>query len=261
MTSSQSTLTIVALAWNEAEHLGPCFRSVQPLVELTGAHTLVVLDHTANEATSQIAARVASRVVTSRFVSFSAQRNRALELATTDWVFFIDADERCTPSLCEEIAEAIKREECAAFRISRRNFLFGHEVRHTGWWPDYQTRLLRREKAHYDESRQVHEYPDVSGEICTLLHPLIHFNYATWKQFLQKQRAYAPLEAQALYEQGNRAHLRSYIGQPLREFKRRYIDYRGYQDGLLGLALAVAMSLYRIDTYRRLRRIQQIDRE
>jgi (heptosyl)LPS beta-1,4-glucosyltransferase len=151
----------------------------------------------------------------------------------------------------------LDRAQCEAFRVPRRNILFGREVRHTGWWPDYQTRLLRRASAHYDESRQVHEYPIVPGETCTLFNPLIHFNYDTWGHFIGKQRAYAPMEAGALYKDGQRARLRSLIGQPLREFKRRYVDYEGYRDGFTGLALSVAMAVYRGETYRQLRRIQR----
>jgi (heptosyl)LPS beta-1,4-glucosyltransferase len=261
MIEEQPTLTIVALAWHEADHLDACFKSLQPLVSLTHAQTLVLLDEEADDVTAEVARHVAGHVASSHFVNFSAQRNRALELVDTEWVFFIDADERCTEPLAREIANAVKRNDCSAFRLPRRNFFFGREVRHTGWWPDFQTRLLRRACVHYDESREVHEYPTVDGAICTLLNPLIHFNYESWKQFIEKQRAYAPLEARALYEAGHRARPRSFIGQPLREFKRRFFDYRGYRDGLLGLALSTAMSVYRAETYRQLRRIQSSRRE
>jgi glycosyltransferase involved in cell wall biosynthesis len=257
MTHRDTRLTIIALAWNEARYLGPCFRSLRPLIELTLAETLILLDDEADEATRVAARKVARRVEASRFVNFAAQRNRALELAGTEWVFFIDADERCSKPLSKEIAAALDRAECDAFRVPRRNILFGREVRHTGWWPDYQVRLLRRARAHYDERRQVHEYPQVAGETCTLLSPLIHFNYESWEQFIRKQRSYAPLEAAALYQQGHRARLRSYIGQPLREFKRRFIDYQGYRDGLLGLELSFAMAAYRAATYRHLRRLER----
>jgi (heptosyl)LPS beta-1,4-glucosyltransferase len=257
MTPADTHLTIIALARNEARHLGPCFRSLQLLVDLTNAETLVVLDDHADEVTERIAHSVARRVARSRFVNFSAQRNRALELATSEWVFFIDPDERCTEPLALEIASVLDRAQCDAFRVPRRNILFGREVRHTGWWPDYQTRLLRRANARYDESRQVHEYPIVPGESCTLLNPLVHFNYDSWGHFIRKQRAYAPMEAGALYKDGHRARLRSLIGQPLREFKRRFVDYEGYRDGLTGLALSVAMAVYRGETYRQLRRIQR----
>jgi hypothetical protein len=136
--------------------------------------------------------------------------------------------------------------------MPRRNFLFGHEMRHTGWWPDYQLRLMRPALSHYDDSRQVHEFPAVTGEIYSLLNPLIHFNYASWGQFISKQRAYAPLEAAALYSEGVRARPVSLIGQPLRELHRRLVTYHGWRDGNQGILLSIAMAVYRFDVYRRL---------
>jgi hypothetical protein len=118
-------------------------------------------------------------------------------------------------------------------------------------------RLLRTDRCRYDETQAVHEVPIVEGSIGTLKHPLIHFNYATWRQFVAKQRSYAPLEARALYAAGHRAHLRSFIGQPLREFKRRFFEYRGYKDGLLGFELSLAMSAYRLFVCWHLYRLQK----
>ena len=250
-------LSIVALAWNEARHLRPCFKSVASLAQHADVETLIVLDAAADEVTAVVAREVAGRVEVSKFVNFSAQRNRALELAKGEWVFFIDADERCTQALAREISRVIEGGGSDAYRVPRRNILFGHEVRHTGWWPDYQLRLLRREAAHYDESREVHEVAAIQGEIGTLSAPLIHFNYETWGQFLKKQRDYVGYEARALYASGRRARLRSLIGQPVREFKRRFIDYQGYKDGLLGLALSFAMALYTGEAYRRLWLLQK----
>jgi hypothetical protein len=140
--------------------------------------------------------------------------------------------------------------------VPRRNFLFGREVRNTGWWPDYQIRLFRRVGVRYDEARKVHELPLIEGETCTLLNPLIHYNYRTWKQFVDKQRAYAPLEAQALYAGGNRARLKSLLGQPVREFFRRFVQYNGWRDRLTGLALSLAMAAYKFEVYRQLLKLQ-----
>jgi (heptosyl)LPS beta-1,4-glucosyltransferase len=249
-------LTIVALVCREIEHIRPCLRSLRPLVSLTGAQTLIVLDDKADEATEAEAQAVADRVVRSKFVNFSVQRNRALDLANATWVFFIDIDERATPALAEEIARAISQDNCAGYRVPRRNILFGREVKHTGWWPDYQTRLLRRDSARYDEARAVHEVPVLGGPLCDLAEPLIHLNYSTWGQFIRKQRSYAPLEAAALYAAGARARPRSFLGQPLREFKRRFIEGEGFRDGLLGLALSLAMAAYRAEVYRRLWNLQ-----
>jgi glycosyltransferase involved in cell wall biosynthesis len=240
------------LATNVARHLAPCFASTTPLIEQTGARTLVILNQGGDTATAEVARRLADRAVERPFENFSRQRNYALELAQTDWVLFIDADERLTPALCSEIATVVERGLGAGWQIPRRNFLFGREMRHTGWWPDYQVRLIRPSVSHYDDTRHVHEFPIVSGETYTLLNPLIHFNYESWAQFFSKQRAYAPLEAQALYNDGVRARPRSLLGQPLRELQRRFITYQGWRDGIQGLALSIAMAVYKADVYRRL---------
>lgn len=251
------SLTIIALAWNESEHLRACFRSLEALRTLTSAKTLVLFDSAGDPATLEVAREVSQRVEVADFESFARQRNIALGLADTTWIFFIDADERCTTKLAGEIAHVIQNGRCAAYRVPRRNFLFGHEVRHTGWSPDYQLRLLMRDQCRYDESRLVHELPIVDGEIGTLKAKLIHFNYATWSQFFSKQRAYSDLEAKAMYESGRRATLKNTIGQPLRELRRRLIEYRGYKDGLLGVALSLAMALYVAQTYLKLLRLQR----
>jgi (heptosyl)LPS beta-1,4-glucosyltransferase len=250
-------LTIVALARDEAGHVPACVDSLQPLKALTGAEVLVVLDSRRDQATERAAREWADRVVVSTFVNFSSQRNRALDLAPGEWVFFIDLDERCTPALAAEIALELSRHGRAAYRLPRRNMLFGREVRHTGWWPDYQVRLLKRAAVRYDEAREVHELPAVDGDTGTLTEPLIHYNYATWRQFFKKQWRYAPFEARALYAAGRRARPYNMVGQPLRELKRRFIEYEGYKDGAMGLALSVAMCLYTAETYRQLHRIQR----
>lgn len=257
MKSAGPTLTIIALAWNEREQLRACFASLQPLVKLTRAKTLVVFDSAGDDDTLRIARAEADQVVVADFENFAKQRNLALAQSDTRWVFFIDADERCTPRLAQEISEAVQSEAFAAYRVPRLNFLFGREVRHAGWSPDYQIRLLERERCRYDESRGVHELPVVDGPVGTLQARLVHYNYNRWGQFFAKQRAYSDLEAQALYASGRRATLKSLVGQPLRELKRRLIDYAGYRDGLLGLALSVAMAFYAGRTYRKLWRLQR----
>jgi glycosyltransferase involved in cell wall biosynthesis len=249
-------LTIVALAWNETEHLRGCFASLKLLIHLTGAETLVLFDSAGDDATLSVAREVADRVVIADFDNFARQRNRALDATRSKWVFFIDADERCTPKLAQEIAQAMDNPQYAAYQVPRRNILFGHEVRHTGWSPDYQLRLLERERCLYDESRLVHELPTVQGEIGTLKSRLVHYNYDTWGQFIAKQSAYSQLEAQTLYASGRRASVKSVLGQPLRVLKRRFIDYKGYRDGILGAALSIAMALHAAQTYLKLWSLQ-----
>lgn len=254
MTLETTNLTIAILASNVAKHLRPCIASLAPLIGRTGAQTLIILNQGGDAETANVARSLADTVVERPFENFSRQRNYSLELASTDWLLFIDADERATTALCVEIATVIQRGTGAAWRVPRRNFLFGHEMRHTGWWPDYQVRLMRRSLSHYDDTRHVHEFPIIQGEIYSLLNPLIHFNYENWGQFIGKQRKYAPLEAEALYNEGIRARPRSLLGQPLRELQRRIVTYQGWRDGPQGIGLSIAMALYKADVYRRLLR-------
>jgi glycosyltransferase involved in cell wall biosynthesis len=256
--TTESQLTIAALAYREGEHLAKCFASLRHLRELTRARTLIVLDSNADATTSSIALNVADKVLARPFDNFSRQRNFALDAVSTEWVLFIDPDERMTPPLTGELVGVLTSGSDVAYRVPRRNVLFGKEVRHTGWSPDYQVRLLRTNRCRYDETQAVHEVPVVDGSIGTLEHPLIHFNYATWAQFIEKQLAYAPLEAHALHAAGHRAHVWSLAGQPLREFKRRLVDYQGYKDGALGLGLSVAMSAYKLLTYWHLYQLQRM---
>ena len=255
------SLTLIALAWRESDHLEACFRSLAELRARTGATTLIILDDVADDPTRAIAYRVADHVKEFSFTNFSKQRNHALHAAETEWVFFIDADERCPPALALEVEQSITGSTHNAYRVPRRNILFGHEVKHTGWWPDYQIRLMRREYCRYDESIHVHERPIVQGSTGTLTFPLIHYNYKTWSQFAAKQKAYARLEAEALWAERRRPKLRSMIGQPLRELKRRLIDYQGYRDGVLGVALSFAMSLYSLEVQRQLFLLRAKNRE
>ena len=106
------------VARNEAQHLPKCFKSLEPLTGLPWTDTLIILDSRADEATERVARDIADRVVVSEFVSFPVQRNKGLDLARGEWVFFIDPDERCTPALAREITGALDREDCAAFRVA-----------------------------------------------------------------------------------------------------------------------------------------------
>jgi hypothetical protein len=111
-------------------------------------------------------------------------------------------------------------------------------MRGAGWSPDYQLRLLRRAGARYAPGALVHEVAALDGPAGWLAHPLIHYNYDTLAEFVAKQRRYAALEARSLWRRGERVRARAYLGQPLREFWRRYVTLEGYRDGALGLLLA-----------------------
>ncbi|HUS14028.1 MAG TPA: glycosyltransferase family 2 protein [Chloroflexia bacterium] len=251
------SLSIIIMAIDEAEHLEGCISSAAGLLARRHSELVIILDGRATPAVEAVARQHTSQVHRLPFVNFSAQRNNGLARAGGEWVLFLDPDERVTPALAREIAATMAAPVAlAGYWVPRRTLMFGHEVRHAGWWPDYQMRFLRRAVAHYDEARAVHEVPQVPAAQQGHLHePLIHYNYATWRQFTAKQRQYAVHEAQAQFAQGARARPRNFVLQPLREFRRRYWTLEGWKDGLLGLVLALAMAYYTLRMYGTLARL------
>jgi hypothetical protein len=141
--------------------------------------------------------------------------------------------------------------------IPRHNYIFGKLTRHTGWYPDYQMRLLRRGYATYDPRREVHEAPVLkdSAEAGYLEHPFIHYNYRDLRQFIEKQRRYALYDAQIMYNEGRRPKPRNFVLQPLRQFRWRFLTLQGYRDGLHGFKLSLLMAWNEFDKYRQLRRL------
>ena len=136
----------------------------------------------------------------------------------------------------------ILEEPAVGWWVPRRNIIWGRWIHYTGWYPDYQLRLLRRGRARYDPERQVHELVILDGPEGHLANPLDHYNYRTMKQFLRKQDSYADYEARILARQLGRIKPHSLVLQPLREFHRRYIQLRGYRDGAHGLLLSLLMA-------------------
>jgi (heptosyl)LPS beta-1,4-glucosyltransferase len=178
-------------------------------------------------------------------------------MASGEWVFFVDADERATPELAQEVRLAVGQAGFDGWWVPRKNYIFGAWIRHAGWYPDHQLRLLRRAKARYDERREVHELVELDGEAGYLRSHLIHYNYSTVGEFRRKQGSYTDYEARMLLDAGQRAKPWNFLLQPLRQFWWRYVTLQGYKDGWRGLLLSVLMAYYELVRYWRLWRLQR----
>jgi (heptosyl)LPS beta-1,4-glucosyltransferase len=246
--SEAAHLTVVILTKNEEHNIADCIESVRWA-------EVVVFDSLSQDRTVEIAQELGAKVIQRPFRDYADQRNAALEAVESQWVFFVDADERGTPELAAEVRQVIEDETKAGWWVPRHNYIFGRLTRHAGWFPDYQLRLLKRECARYDPTREVHEVVILNGQAGYLKNVLIHYNYDTLSQFLERQNRYTDYEARILYEQGIRPRLRNFILQPLREFRRRYISLQGWKDGFHGLLLSGLMAYYNLVMYVRLRRL------
>jgi glycosyltransferase involved in cell wall biosynthesis len=233
-------LTAAVIARDEESTLNACLQSIAFADE-----RLVLVDAATRDGTREVARSNGARVAERAFENFAAQRDAALGLATGDWVLFVDADERVTPALRDEVLRMVLRPEgCRGFWIPRHNYLLGHVVRHAGWFPDYQLRLLERNAAHFDPLRPVHEVALVDGQVGHLREPLLHFNYRSLGEFIEKQERYSQLEADRWLATFGRPRRRALLGQPIREFWRRYVQLAGYREGPLGLVLSALLAFY-----------------
>ena len=230
-------IAAVVLTKNESRHIGECLRTLE------WADERVVFDSFSDDDTAEVARACGACVIQHPFSGYASQRNAALEQVDADWFFFVDADERGTPELGEEIRRVVAQPE-VGWWVPRKNIIWGKWIRHTGWSPDYQMRLLKRGFARYDPEHEVHEVGLLDGAEGFLQNPLTHYNYETVRQFLQKQGRYTTYEAKILLETSGVPRARGLLGQPLREFWRRFARLQGYKDGGHGLLLSLLMAYY-----------------
>lgn len=241
----------VILTRNESAQIEACIAS------LTFADFVLVFDSFSNDDTVALAQNAGAEVIQHAFKDYARQRNAALNAVTgrADWVLFVDADERVTPELATEVQAVIQKPDYAGWRIPRHNYIFGKLTLGAGWYPDYQTRLLRVGAARYDPERQVHELVLLDGPEGTLTQPFIHYNYQDTAQFTAKQQRYTAYDARILYEAGIRPKPQNYFLQPWRQFWWRFVTLKGYRDGLHGLRLSLLMAWYELRKYVLLREL------
>jgi (heptosyl)LPS beta-1,4-glucosyltransferase len=237
-------LTAVILSLNEAEHIQACIES------LAWADRVLVFDGYSQDETRELAKDAGAEVCLHQFQDFAQQRNAALDCLETDWVFFVDADERGTTELSAEIRQVIVERPETGWYVPRDNYIFGKLTRGAGWYPDYQLRLFKHGKVRYE--RPVHEVAVVDGQIGHLENALIHLNYRDFAQFQAKQRAYSSYDAMMLKEGGMRPWPHKFIREPLRHFWWRFVTLKGYMDGWHGLRLSLLMAYYEWVKYRKL---------
>ncbi len=231
-------LAAVILTLNEAKHISDC------LATLGFADQIIVSDSYSTDATVELATAAGAIVTQRPFDNFAGQRNAAMDAVDAEWIFFVDADERIPPELAAEVREVVVGRSEVGWWVPRRNFIAGHQVRYGGFYPDYQLRLMRRDRAHYDPARPVHEVVMLDGPSGELQNVMIHYNYDNWAQFHAKQRRYAQLEGAILRQRGVKPWPHKFVRHPLREFWRRYVRLQGYRDGWVGLKLALLLGFY-----------------
>lgn len=246
-------LAAVILTRDEEAHVRACIDSVR------WADHIVVFDSSSEDRTVALAQEAGAEVMEHAWTGYASQRNAALEAVEAEWILFIDADERSSPAQEAEIRAVLAAPVHHGYWIPRHNYIFGRLTRHTGWYPDYQMRLLHRGFARYDPEREVHELVLLDGEPGYLTEPFTHYNYTSLRQFREKQSRYVQYDAQILKDQGIKPRPHKLVTMPVRHFIWRFFTLKGYRDGFHGLRLSLLMAWYELQKYRQLQRLYWYD--
>jgi glycosyltransferase involved in cell wall biosynthesis len=235
MTQTRPTLSAIVITRNEAHNLHDCLQSMQGLVD-----EIIVVDSQSTDNTVAIAQQHGAKVTQpSDWPGFGLQKNRALDLATCDWVFSIDADERVTPELAEEIRQVLHANPDVAYQVPRLSWYCGRFMQHSGWQPDYVLRLFKRGSAKFTNDL-VHERLVVDIPVQKLSGIMLHYSFMNFSQVLQKVNAYSEASAKQAYAKGKRATVFTAVGHGFWAFFKTYFLKAGFMDGQHGLALAIS---------------------
>jgi len=227
------TVSAYILAFNEAEKLKAAAQSV------LWADEIVVVDSHSTDGTAEIAATLGARVVQVPFNGFGELRNRAIEACRCDWIFSLDADERCTPAVRDEVLALLAGSPPHdVYRVPRRSFMMGRWIRGSGWYPNFrQPQLFRKGSMRYTLD-PVHEgYELLTGKPVGTLHNAIwQFPFRNLAEVLAKANRYSSLGAAKLA--GRQVSMAGAFGHGLWSFLKHYFLKRGFVDGWAGFVIA-----------------------
>jgi len=229
-----NAISVFVPVLNEEDKIADALQSVQ------WADDVVVVDTGCTDRTIDIARQFGCRIEHVNFKGFGALRNASVSLCKHDWILSIDADERVTPELQQEIITTVKNTDALdAWFIPRRNFFMGRRIRHCGWYPDYcQPKLFRKGALTYHED-MVHEGFDIHGKVGYLKNDVLHYSFRNLDQVIDKMNRYSTLGMQKLEQQGKHVSMASALLHALGAFLRIYVLKRGFLDGWPGFVIAL----------------------
>lgn len=226
----QNPLSVVIISKNEQRFIADAVKSA------LFADEVLVLDSGSSDDTCEIAKTLGAKVLHQDWLGFGAQKNQAVALAKNNWVFVLDADERITESLRDELLSVLKAPQTKAYHAARLNRFFGKDIKHCGLYPDYSIRLFDRRFGRFNEV-SVHESVQTDETVGKLAHPMTHLAFDTVREFRAKQKGYAALSAK------KRNLVKAFVS-PIWTFVRIYLLRLGILEGWRGLVIAGVYAQY-----------------
>ena len=241
-------LTVCIITLNEEERVRDCIESV------AWADEIVVLDSFSSDGTLEICREHTDRVYQEELPSTAARREAAMAHASNEWVLSLDADERVTPELAQEIQQVLasaRLDDYAAYSMPRVTRFLARWIRHGSWYPNRQVRLCRKSRTRFYDNTP-HDVTQVNGRTGRLKHDLEHRQPESVQAQIDKVDRYSTIFAEVQHERGARAGWLSLLVRPAYRFVRNYVFKRGFLDGVPGLIIAYMGACHACQKYAKL---------
>jgi len=229
-------ITAIIPTLNEAINIEAAIKSV------SFADEIIVIDSYSTDDTVKLAKKHQVKIISRVFDDFSSQKNYAISKAKYNWIYILDADERVTPALLQELLEVAKNPDgFVGFNIYRAFYFAGKKLNYSGWQHDKAIRLFRKDSCKYN-GKLVHENIVTNGKVGFLKNKLEHFSYRSFDHYIEKLNKYATLQAKMLFSEGKKATLFYILVKPPMRFLIQYFVKLGILDGFRGFMVSVMLS-------------------
>lgn len=230
-----NNIAALILTYNEENNIVEAIKSVEFCNEI------IVIDSFSNDNTIKtIQDNFPNvKIVQNVFENYSKQRNFAIEQTEKDWILFLDADERITKKLEQEIVETVNQITTKDIYFIKRLFFYDKKpIYYSGTQNDKNARLIKKKFAHYDNNKRVHEIIDINGDTALLKNKMLHYSFESYEIYKSKVKKYAFLKSQDLKDKGKKYNLFLQIGKTIFSFIKMYLLKLGILDGKAGFILS-----------------------
>lgn len=230
-------VSAAVITFNEERNIGNC------LASLSFADEIVVLDSGSTDKTEEICRSFPKvKFFHQPWLGYGKQKNRAVDLASFDWIFSLDADETVTSELSDDIRLTLQTPRYDGYTVRRKNFYRGKWVRHSGWWPDRTLRLFNKGRGRFSD-RPLHESVVLEGEVGHLNSCIEHFSFSCVREFIYKGDQYSTLGAQMMLDEGKTTSAANALLRSFAAFVKTYLIKRGILDGTVGALIAFSNAM------------------
>lgn len=243
-------VSAIVITFKEEKNIGECLES------LKWADEIIVIDSNSDDRTVEISRTYTEKVFSVEIQNVTEKRIFSVGKAKNDWVLFVDADERITQELGEEIQSLEPPAEAGGYLINRKNFYLGKWIKHCGIYPDFHVRLFNRKRAAVN-NRIVHEGIEVDGATLRLNNNLLHYPVRDITGLVEKVNYYSTMESEEHFNNGKKISKAGAFTHAIATFLVMYFSRKGFMDRLAGFYVSFSYSVTTFMTYLKLLKLQK----